>query len=321
MICGTARFSPSWVSSARTRGLPPCIYWFSEMTDTSNIELVAACLIPFDWSVVGSSSIPTIPTNALSGSSTSSADEGGMTAAQTAQAAYLATSAGMDIGYFATATTTSTATGSLPVAGQPLYPLYQSGGLVFPYNPTISESLGTRYDVTEVVHSNQNVHTFKNNDNVRITLSECIWTAETFDQAIYTLGVIHFFRSYRLMDFGRGKSGRPPSPMWFSAYGSYLYNAIPVIIERVDFSFPADIDYVRVPNPGTDAYNSQTLTFSQNSSAINSLDSLVQTGDFTWIPVKFTVNSISMVVQNAVNYWTTKFDLAAFKAGQLVGVR
>ncbi len=289
-----------------------------------NLELVPATLVPFAWSTLGATSIPTSgQTNLLNMFPVSSSDQSGITADQQAQIGYLAGVAGQDIGYFAQGTTTNfpTTASTLPQFGQPLYPLYKSGGLVFPYNPTISESLGTRYDVTELVHTNENIHAFKNNDNVRITLSECIWTAETFDQAIYTLGVIHFLRSFRLMDFGRGKSGRPPSPMWFSAYGSYLYNAIPVLIERADFSFPADIDYVGVPNPGTDAYNSQQLSFSQNIPSVSSAGTLLQSGDFTWIPIKFVVASISMVVQNSIKYWTQTFDLEAFKQGALLGVR
>jgi hypothetical protein len=300
------------------------------MTITYDIELVPAKLVPFDWSAAGANSLSTsttavpIQTNSASGVTVSpsgqtiSADDQNLVDYQT-------TAAGLGIGYSPQASADaspnglSLSGGSIYDASHPLYPLTLTGGLVFPYNPTISESLGTKYDATELVHANENIHTYKNTENVRITLSECIWTSETWDQAIYTLGVIHFFRSYRLMDFGRGKSGRPPSPMWFSAYGAFLYNALPVLIERVDFAFPADVDYVGVPNPGTTNYNQQQLTYSTSASTNITQSFLSQTGDYTWIPIKFTISSISMVVQNAVAYWTNRFDLADFKAGKLVG--
>lgn len=306
------------------------------MVTTYNIELVPAKLVPFDWSAQGASSLSqntttgALQSNAVSGYDVSPAGQT-ITADEQALVDFAATSSGTTVGFTSQATSSSGPTGlsltggAIYSASHPLYPLTLTGGLVFPYNPTISESLNSRYDVTELVHGNENVHTFRNNDNVRITLTECVWTADTWDQAVYTLGVIHFFRSYRMMDFGRGKSGRPPSPMWFSAYGAYLYNAVPVLVERVEFSFPADIDYVGVPNPGTTDYQSQTLTYSTSVSLGFPANLLSQTGDFTWIPVKFTVATISLVVQNRVGYWTNAdgkgFDLDQFKAGKLIGVR
>ena len=207
--------------------------------------------------------------------------------------------------------------------GHPLYPLTLTNGLVFPYNPIISEALSVKYDTVEMTHTNEAVHTYKNTENVRITLSECVWTAETFDQAVYLLGVIHFFRSYRLMDYGStygrtGKTatGKPPAPMWFYAYGSYLYEQVPVLVERVEYSFPNDVDYVGVPNPGTSAYISQTLQYATGTSISSFLS---QTGGYTWVPMKFTIGSIGMVVQHSVGYWKKTFNLEDFKAGRLVG--
>ena len=295
-----------------------------------NIELVPARLVPFDWSTNGTVPLTNtagpISANAVSGYV---ADPAGQSITDDEQSLvdFAITSNGYTYGTSPQATSDSSPVGlnqsgtGIYDPSHPLYPLTLTNGLVFPYNPTISESLGTRYDTTELIHANESIHTFKNSENVRITLSECIWTAETWDQAVYALGVIHFFRSYRLMDFGRGKTGRPPSPMWFSAYGNYLYTNVPVLIERVEMAFPADVDYVGVPNPGTINYQDQTLSFS-TSAALSTTSSLIsQAGDFTWIPIKFTVSSISMVVQNSVKYWTTTFDLADFKAGKLVGVR
>lgn len=296
-----------------------------------NIELVPAKLVPFDWSTAASS----IASDTIAGPVQSNAASGGtvspsgqtMTAQERSMADFAATAQGIPLGFTVQSNPNAgingfnISGGSIYSVSHPLYPLTLTGGLVFPYNPIISESLGSRYDTTELVHANEGVHTFRNNENVRITLSECIWTSETFDQAVYTLGVIHFFRSYRLMDFGRGKSGRPPSPMWFSAYGNYLYTSVPVLVERVEMSFPADIDYVGVPNPGTSAYAQQQLQYT-TAAALGSVGTVLsQTGDFTWVPIRFTVGAISMVVQNSVKYWRETFDLAAFKGGKLVGIR
>jgi hypothetical protein len=298
------------------------------VSDSSyNLELVPARLLPFDWSSIGGNSVgqgiaqPTI-NNAIYGFQN---DPGGqtLTADQQSLAQALASANGLSIGYSIQSRSNyslnglSTTGSTIYPPSHPLYPLTLTNGLVFPYNPTISEALGIKYDTVELIHTNESVNAYKGTDNVRISLSDCVWTAETFDMAVYTLGVIHFLRSYSLMDFGRRSgTGRPPSPMWFYAYGQYLYYQVPVLIERVEFSLPIDVDYVGVPNPGTDAYNNQTLQYS-TTQALNSF--LNQTGQYTWIPMKFTVGSITMVVQHSIAYWTQTFSLDDFKAGNLIG--
>lgn len=311
-----------------------------------NIELVPARLTPFDWtSLSGNIDAGALPINNdnISGHQQTGADdaltsneEADVFASIALSGFYptISASGQFNVGGLSVAlgsgvgsTGLSTSGSSIYPSSHPLYPLTQTGGLVFPYNPVISESIGVKYDVTEMVHTNENVHAYKNTDNIRITLSDCVWTSETFDRAIYTLAVIHFFRSYRLMDFGRGTNrvggqrgagtGRPPSPMWFSAYGDFMYHLVPVLIERADYTFPADIDYVGVPNPGTDAYDNQQLTFASGRSSNFAIGT--QADGYTWIPIKFAIGSISMVVQHSIKYWTQQFNLDDFKAGLLVG--
>jgi hypothetical protein len=299
-----------------------------------NIELVPAMLTPFDWAALsgigngpGQTASP-IANSGITGfqqqpvnSNLSALDQAnigatiganGLSASVSGQFNFGSVTANLGLNGL------TTSGSSIYPPGHPLYPLTQTGGLVFPFNPVISENLGVRYDSTELTHTNESIHAYKNTENVRINLADCIWVADTFDQAIYTIGVIQFFRSFTLMDFGRAGpgTGKPPSPMWFNAYGNYMYCQVPVLIEHVDWAFPQDIDYVGVPNPGTDAYNNQTLSF---STANNVLGAGANVNGYTWIPIKFTVNSISMVVQHSINYWVNEFSLAAFQSGQLIG--
>lgn len=188
----------------------------------------------------------------------------------------------------------------------PLNPILQSGGLVFPYTPTISEGVNIKYDSIDLTHSNESYYTYKGTDNVRITISNAMWTCDTFQNAVYALSVLHFLRSYSLMDFGRMKTGRPPSPMWFSAYGNYAYNRVPCMIESADWSFPNDVDYVGIPEPGTPEFSQGYLETSQNSN-----------NSYTWLPVKFTVNSIALIVQHSPRYWTN-FTLEDYYSGEML---
>lgn len=184
----------------------------------------------------------------------------------------------------------------------PLGPILQTGGLVFPYTPTISETLGIKYDSTEIIHSNEAYYAYRSTDNVRIELTNCIWTCDTLQNAQYALAALHFFRSYSMMDFGKGRTGKPPSPMWFSAYGQYAFQNVPCLLERVSsHTWPADIDMVGIPNPGTGS--TQLLTGTPGESS-----------QYTWLPIKFEIPSISLIVQHTPNFWLNS-NLDSYKSG------
>ena len=187
-----------------------------------------------------------------------------------------------------------------------LAPVISTGGLVFPYNPTISEGVSIKYDVVDLTHTNESYYAFKATDNVRITLSECIWTCDTFDNALYALSALHFLRSYSFMDFGRFRSGRPPSPMWFSAYGNYAFYRVPVLMEKADWSFPSDIDYVGVPEFGSPEYQQRQIATTKRAD-----------GKYTWLPIKFTVSNISLIVQHSPKYWTN-WSLDDYRSGRMI---
>jgi hypothetical protein len=187
-----------------------------------------------------------------------------------------------------------------------LFPIFESNGLVFPYNPQISESISVKYDAVELTHTNESVHVYRGTDNTRITIGEAVWTCDTFDNAVYAMSVIHFFRTYSQMDFGAGKTGRPPSPMWFSAYGNYAFHRVPVLMEKADWTFPPDVDYVGIPEFGSFEHQARKLKFKRDSSVA-----------YTWLPMKFTVSSISLVVQHSPRFWTN-WDLDSYRSGNMV---
>lgn len=312
------------------------------MSNSFNIELVPAILVPFDFASLSGNNIP--PGAALPLQNTSingyqpaippqtiTADQQALIDFNIALSGFTPnqfTGQGLDVTNIVGESGLYQGAPSIYPTNHPLYPLTQTGGLVFPYTPTITESIGIKYDTTELTQTNESIHAYKGTENVRITLSDCVWTSETFDQAIYTLAVIHFFRSYSLMDFGRGANtsngqpssgpGRPPSPMWFSAYGNFMYYNIPVLIEKIEYTMPNDVDYVGVPNPGTFNYDNQQLNYGNPQATDFSGISI--SSDYTWIPIKFMIGSISMIVQHSIYYWTQEFSLSDFKSGALVGI-
>lgn len=189
-----------------------------------------------------------------------------------------------------------------------LNPILSTKGLIFPYNPIITEGINVRYAATELTHSNESYHAYQATDNVRINISDSKWTCDTFDNAVYTLAVLHFLRSYSLMDFGRSRTGRPPSPMWFSAYGNYAFHRVPVLLEKADWTFPNDIDYVGIPEAGSFEYQNKRLRVERSPG---------QDSSYTWLPMVFTVSSISLIVQHAPKYWLN-FNLDDYRSGKMI---
>jgi len=188
-----------------------------------------------------------------------------------------------------------------------LYPIVKTGGLVFPYNPIITEGVSVRYASTELTHSNEMYNTYQATDNVRINISDSKWSCDTFDNAVYALSALHFFRSYSQMDFGRNRTGRPPSPMWFSAYGNYAFHRVPVLMEKADWTFPNDIDYVGIPEFGSTEYLDKQLAVERKPGQSN----------YTWLPVIFNVSSISLVVQHSPKYWIN-YNLDDYRSGAMI---
>lgn len=187
-----------------------------------------------------------------------------------------------------------------------LAPIFETGGLVFPYNPSISERVSVKYDAVELTHSNESYHVYRSTDNVRITISEAVWSCDTFSNAVYALSVLHFFRSYSQMDFGRNRTGRPPSPMWFSAFGNYAFHRVPVLLESADWSFPHDVDYIGIPEFGSAEYASGQLKYERTAD-----------GNYTWLPMLFKIPSIQLVVQHSPRYWIN-YSLDDYRSGAML---
>ncbi len=190
-----------------------------------------------------------------------------------------------------------------------LAPIFDTGGLVFPYNPTISESISVKYDSMELTHTNESFHVYRGTDNVRINIGDAVWTCDTFDNAVYALSALHFLRTYSQMDFGIGRTGRPPSPMWFSAYGNYAFHRVPVLMEKADWTFPADVDYIGIPEFGTPEHQARTLLYERNDST-----------QYTWLPMTFKVSSISLVVQHSPSFWSN-WNMDMYRSGELLRKR
>lgn len=190
-----------------------------------------------------------------------------------------------------------------------LYPLWSTNGILFPYTPTVSWGYTASYDQTVFTHSNYGYNAYQKSMPKQISLSGD-FTAQTNDEALYTLAVIHFLKSITKMYFGvqtYSMSGTPPPTLLFSYLGEYQFNRVPVIITDVSLNYDSSVDMVAVQTENPTVYSPNIgVNLHRESSS-----------GFTFVPSKLNV-SITMDTQYIPIRVRNEFNLDAFRQGKLM---
>jgi hypothetical protein len=129
-----------------------------------------------------------------------------------------------------------------------LAPLLSTAGVVFPYTPQLIVTHTANYTPTAITHANFQHYTYSNSDISAIQIAGD-FSVQNSTEGEYLLAVIHFFRTVTKMYFGDDKSapgGTPPPILFLSAYGTHLFDRVPVVVTSFVSTFPADVDYVYV---------------------------------------------------------------------------
>lgn len=201
-----------------------------------------------------------------------------------------------------------------------------TNGMVWNYTPIISEQRNVNYEMDQPVHTNSGYNNYKNTSNTVLTIQGSFYSG-TAMEAMYTLACMHFLRSVTLMDFGRAAAnsqnpdfavvGAPPPVLLLSGYGRYIYNDIPVIVKSYSFSYPDDVSYIQVPVDSSvdgfdfsDAATRQYFEDLRNTGTTNPENEV-------WVPQKMNI-TIQLEQQPTPDFMTTKFNLNAFKRGELL---
>jgi len=212
--------------------------------------------------------------------------------------------------------------GSLSDNENILRPLYQTGGLLWPYTPIINDVTSVQYDSYDPVHSNQPFMAFKSVAPKEIMCSGQ-FTAMNQDEALYCLAAIHFLRTITKMFFGIGGldqesknlRGTPPPVLLFNAHGTAMFHNVPVIVTSYSIELPQDVDYVEVN--GSSAINSSIVN-TDVATEVDSFNGTVSSQPYdAWIPTKFNI-TVNMTVQNSPNRWRRNFNLNDFRTGKLI---
>ena len=161
--------------------------------------------------------------------------------------------------------------------------------LNFPYTPIIRTGTQVVYTEMELTHTNYQPHAFNRSQVQNIGIS-AQFTAQTDLWAKYSLAAIHFMRTITKMRYGENDNlrGAPPPVLLFSAYGTYMFENVPVVVSNFNITLPNDVDYV--------------------DTIVNYIHHAV--------PILFTMD-IELIIQRAVGPIRKEFTLGKFASGAL----
>jgi len=123
-------------------------------------------------------------------------------------------------------------------------PLANTNGVLFPYTPLISISHKANYELDRLIHTNYSTPYYVNSsvDNISI---QGRFTANTPDEAIYILAMMHFFKTATKMFYGASTNkGTPPPVLYLDGYGQALLDHIPVVISDFTYNLPNEVHYI-----------------------------------------------------------------------------
>ena len=177
------------------------------------------------------------------------------------------------------------------------FPLAKTGGMIFPYLPTITMSSTANYDSTSPAHTNYPILSYKNSqvDDIQI---QGQFTVQSQEEALYWLATMHFLRTVTKSYFGQGPNlGNPPPICTLNGYGDFVYKNVSVVVKSFSINLDKECDYISVQL----ATNKASSKAGQNVS---------------YVP---TTSSISVTVAPVYSRGKMKnFNLSEFARGTLV---
>ena len=129
--------------------------------------------------------------------------------------------------------------------------LENTGGVVWPYNPSINITTKSNYTEIDPVHSNYKFYSYKNSTIEDIQISGD-FTCETATDGAYWIAATTFFKTDTKMFFGTGENaGNPPIICNLTGYGASVFDNVPVIIKSFTVDLKDDVNYILCDSFGT----------------------------------------------------------------------
>lgn len=125
-----------------------------------------------------------------------------------------------------------------------LQPLVTTGGLVFPYTPTMIISHTANYSAVHPVHTNYPFYAYENSQVDQLVITGSFIVQNSLE-AQYWVAVVHYLRSITKMYYGNSEpQGAPPPAVKLNGYGDFVFNNVPVIITNFTIDMPQEVDYI-----------------------------------------------------------------------------
>jgi hypothetical protein len=178
-----------------------------------------------------------------------------------------------------------------------LKPLEETGGMMFPYTPSIQISQEVDYSTVSLVHSNQDYNSFTRSPQASISISGK-FTVQNYAEGKYAMAALHFLRSASKMYFGdedvkTDRAGIPPPVLLLDGYGKSMFNNVKVLLKSHSYSFEDTMDTIPI--------------FS--STEANVVD--------VRLPAMFTVQ-VMLTPQQTPQVMRKEFSLESFRSGALL---
>jgi hypothetical protein len=198
--------------------------------------------------------------------------------------------------------------------GTILSKLRNTNGMVWPYQPLIAYQQEVDYKSMELTHSIQDIYSYHRTPSLKLSI-DGEFSVQNQEEGLYAIACIHFLRTVSKMNFGSSDplSGTPPPVLLFDAYGTYMFNALPVIVTQFTITLPKDVDYVPIDMSGVSLGSTATGTWADLTRYY--LDARSTVG-ISWLPAVFNI-SVQITVQNSPTRLRS-FNLNDFRSGTLM---
>lgn len=189
-----------------------------------------------------------------------------------------------------------------------LAPLYATGGMMFPYTPSIQIAGDTDWTPHALTHTNYDIYSYQRTPSATVNLSGK-FTVQNQREGEYALACIHFLRTVGKMYYGEQDSsdynggtaaadatstgssaGLPPPVLRLRGYGLYMFQDLKCVLKGYSFNFEENMDLVTVKS---------------------------QAGGDIMLPPMFTI-TISLLLQQNGSNLRKEFKLDDFRTGSLM---
>jgi hypothetical protein len=191
-----------------------------------------------------------------------------------------------------------------------MYPLYASGGFLFPYTPSISASGESAWTSHDLVHQNFDILSYQRTPSAQISLTGK-FTVQNFREGEYAIAAIHFLRTMTKMHYGANSTttsstssstttstsastttpstaGTPPPVLRLRGYGTYMFNDLRCVIKGYSFTFDENANLVWIETTS---------------------------GGTVWLPPLFNI-TVNIALQYSPTKIRKDFNLETFRTGE-----